>query len=155
MPPSRRRRWGKRHPANALGSNQAAPRNERSHGIDQLVGVRVWYRVRDLTAAREFYAQKLGFAETYFDRDASWAKLEHGETEIALAEGEPEEGGVAAVDVEDVKAEAERLREDGVKVGVVLEIHGELRIVDVFDPDGNRIQFTQDIATSDAASDGS
>ena len=30
--------------------------------------------------------------------------------EIALAEGEPEEGGVAHVDVDDVKAEADRLR---------------------------------------------
>ena len=29
-----------------------------------------------------------------------------------------------SVDVEDIKAEASRLREDGVEVGVVLELHG-------------------------------
>ena len=63
--------------------------------------------------------------------------------EIALAEGEPEEGGVAHVDVEDVKAEADRLRAAGVEVGVVLELSGEIRLVDVFDPDGNRIQLAQ------------
>ena len=58
--------------------------------------------------------------------------------EIALAEGEPgsDLGPVAHVDVADVKAEAERLRGDGVEVGVVFELHGEIRLLDVFDPDG-------------------
>jgi hypothetical protein len=67
-------------------------------------------------------------------------------TEIGLASGEPEEGGVAHVDVHDVKAEAERLRGEGVDVGVVLELHGEMRLLDVYDPDGNRIQLAEDIA---------
>ena len=49
--------------------------------------------------------------------------------QIALAEGEPQEdGGVAHVDVEDIKAEAERLRAEGVEVGTVLELHGEIRV---------------------------
>ena len=47
------------------------------------------------------------------------------------------------VDVDDVKAEADRLREEGVEVGVVLELAGQMRLVDVFDPDGNRIQLAQ------------
>ncbi len=34
--------------------------------------------------------------------------------QIALAEGEPQEGGVAHVDVEDLKGEVERLRAAGV-----------------------------------------
>ena len=62
-----------------------------------------------------------------------------------VAEGEPEEGGVAHVDVDDVKAEAERLRNEGVNVGVVLELHGHVRLLDVYDPDGNRIQLAQDL----------
>jgi catechol 2,3-dioxygenase-like lactoylglutathione lyase family enzyme len=106
----------------------------------------VWYRVRDLEAGRDFYTRTLGFEETYFDEEGGWAKLVRGGMEIALAEGEPEEGGVAHVDVEDVKAEAERLRQVGVEVGVVLELHDELRILDVFDPDGNRIQLAQLLA---------
>ena len=70
------------------------------------------------------------------------------ETEVGLAEGEPEEGGVAHLDVDDVKAEAERLRGEGVDVGVVLELHGEMRLLDVFDPDGNRIQLAQELPGS-------
>ncbi len=108
--------------------------------------MQVWYHVRDLDAGRAFYTQKLGFQETYVDTDARWAKLERGAMQIALAEGEPqEESGVATVDVEDVKAEAERLRAAGVDVGVVFELHGEMRLLDVFDPDGNRIQLAQEL----------
>jgi predicted enzyme related to lactoylglutathione lyase len=109
--------------------------------------VTVWYHVRDLDSGRAFYRDRLGFTETYFDADGRWSKLERGGMEIALAEGEPEEeGAVAHVDVDDVKAEADRLRQEGVNVGVVLELHGEMRLLDVFDPDGNRIQLAQDVS---------
>jgi catechol 2,3-dioxygenase-like lactoylglutathione lyase family enzyme len=107
--------------------------------------MRVWYRVRDLDAGRDFYTRKLGFTETYLDEEGRWAKLERGQMQIALAEGEPEEAGVATVDVEDAKAEAQRLRQDGVEVGTVLEIHNEVRLLDVFDPDGNRIQLVEQL----------
>jgi catechol 2,3-dioxygenase-like lactoylglutathione lyase family enzyme len=111
--------------------------------------MQVWYRVKDLDAARAFYTQKLHFSETFVDDEARWAKLEREAMQIALAEGDPdEEAGVATVDVEDVKAEAERLRAEGVEVGVVLELHGEMRLLDVFDPDGNRIQLAEDVAES-------
>ncbi len=104
----------------------------------------VWYRVRELDAARAFYRDVLGFEETFVDWDDRWAKLVNGVMEVALSEGEPDgEGGVAHVDVADVKAEAERLRAAGVEVGVVFELSGEIRLVDVFDPDGNRVQLAQ------------
>jgi catechol 2,3-dioxygenase-like lactoylglutathione lyase family enzyme len=107
----------------------------------------VWYQVRDLGAARAFYRDVLGFSETYVDSDGGWVKLERGGMEVALAEGEPDdEGGVAHVDVDDVKAEAERLRAAGVAVGTVLELHGQMRLVEVLDPDGNRIEFAQELA---------
>jgi catechol 2,3-dioxygenase-like lactoylglutathione lyase family enzyme len=109
-------------------------------------GVRVWYHVRDLDAARAFYTQKLGFTEVFLNEDDRWAKLERGDMQIALAEGEPHEGGVAAVDVGGARAEAERLRNEGVEVGVVFEIHSEVRLVDVFDPDGNRVQLVEQIS---------
>jgi catechol 2,3-dioxygenase-like lactoylglutathione lyase family enzyme len=106
--------------------------------------ITVWYRVRDLDAARAFYRDVLGFEETFVDWDDRWSKLVRAGAEVALAEGEPEaEGGVAHVDVADVKAEADRLRAAGVEVGVVFELTGEIRLVDVFDPDGNRIQLAQ------------
>lgn len=107
--------------------------------------MRVWYHVRDLAAGRAFYTSKLGFTETYLDEAGGWAKLERGDMHIALAEGEPEEAGVATIDVDDAKAEAERLRSEDVEVGTVLEIHNEVRLLDVFDPDGNRVQLVQQL----------
>ena len=47
--------------------------------------------------------------------------------------------------IDDVKGEAERLRSDDVDVGTVLEIHDEVRVVDVFDPDGNRLQLVEQL----------
>jgi catechol 2,3-dioxygenase-like lactoylglutathione lyase family enzyme len=107
----------------------------------------VWYHVRDLDKGRAFYRDKLGFTETFLDADDRWAKLERGAMEIGLAEGEPQEdGGVAHVDVPDIKAAAEELRNHGVEIGVVFELHGEMRLLDVFDPDGNRVQLAQELS---------
>jgi catechol 2,3-dioxygenase-like lactoylglutathione lyase family enzyme len=107
----------------------------------------VWYHVRDLDAARAFYRDKLGFEEVFVDGDGAWSKLERNGMEIGLAQGEPEQdGGVAHIDVEDVKAAADELRQAGVEVGVVLELHGEMRLLDVFDPDGNRLQLAQELS---------
>jgi catechol 2,3-dioxygenase-like lactoylglutathione lyase family enzyme len=108
--------------------------------------ITVWYRVRDLDRARTFYRDVLGFEEVFVDLDDGWSRLRHGEMEIALAEGDPaESGGVANVEVADVKSVAERLREAGIDVGVVFELHGQFRLVDVFDPDGNRVQLAQSL----------
>ena len=101
--------------------------------------------MRDLDAGRAFYRETLGFVETYVDWQSRWARLKRGVMEIALAEGEPEDAGVAHVDVEDLKAERERLEREGVQVGTVLELHGHVRLLDVYDPDGNRVQLAQDL----------
>ena len=86
---------------------------------------RVWYLVRDFDRGRDFYKRLLGFDETFVDWDDKWSKLERGPMRIALAEGEPTlSGGVAAIDVDDVKAQADRLRDEGVEVGTVLELAG-------------------------------
>src|SRR5213082_527122 len=98
----------------------------------------VWYHVRNLDEGRRFYQDVLGF-------DARWSELRRGEMEIGLAEGEPSDEGVAHVDVADLKEEADRLREAGVEVGIVLELTGEMRLLDVYDPDGNRIQLAQEL----------
>ena len=105
---------------------------------------RVWYFVREFDKGRDFYKRLLGFEETFVDFDDRWSKLEHGGMRIALSEGEPtHDGGVATVDVDDVKRVADRLRSEGVEVGTVIELSGQMRLVDVFDPDGNRVQLAQ------------
>lgn len=111
--------------------------------------MRIWYRVRDLDAARTFYTEVLGFAESFVDEEDRWAALDRGATEIAIGEGEPEpgeDGAVATIDVDDVKAERERLDSAQVEVGTVLELHGTMRLLDVFDPDGNRIQLAEELS---------
>jgi catechol 2,3-dioxygenase-like lactoylglutathione lyase family enzyme len=108
----------------------------------------VWYSVRDHDAARRFYRDQLGFVEMFFDADDGWSRQERNGMEIALTTGEPEQGGVAHVEVDDVRAEAKRLRAQGVEVGVVVELHGEMRLLEVVDPDGNRVELGQDVSRS-------
>ena len=98
----------------------------------------IWYSVRDLDASRRFYRERLGFTELMFDANEGWSKLERT--------GEPEQGGVAHIEVDDVKEEAARLRAEGVEVGVVVELHGEMRLLEVVDPDGNRVELGQDVS---------
>jgi catechol 2,3-dioxygenase-like lactoylglutathione lyase family enzyme len=105
----------------------------------------VWYHVRNLDEGRRFYRELLGFEELAVDFEARWSILRRGDMEIGLAEGEPIDNGVAHVDVADLKEEAERLRDAGVEVGIVLELTGEMRLLDVYDPDGNRIQLAQEL----------
>lgn len=108
--------------------------------------MQIWYRVSDLDAARGFY-EKLGLTETYRDEEGRWARLERDGVELSVGEEVPEtddeEGALLSIDVADAKAEAERLRGEGVEVGVVVEIPGTIRLLDVFDPDGNRIQLSE------------
>jgi catechol 2,3-dioxygenase-like lactoylglutathione lyase family enzyme len=105
----------------------------------------VWYHVRDLDEGRRFYRDLLGFEELAVDFEARWSNLRRGEMEIGLVEGEPEDTGVAHVDVADLKEEADRLRAAGVEVGIVLELPGEMRLLDIYDPDGNRIQLAEEL----------
>jgi len=114
--------------------------------------VNIWYHVTDLEAAQDFYKRTFGFEQVYKDEEDRWARMVRNGLEIALAEGEFEGGGeggeedvIATLEVTDIKSEADRLREAGVNVGVVLEIPGAIRLLDVFDPDGNRIQLSEDV----------
>jgi predicted enzyme related to lactoylglutathione lyase len=109
--------------------------------------VNLWYRVTDLDIARAFY-EKLGFVEVYRDEEGRWCRIARGDAELSLTEDPSvavlaEDGAVFTFDVDDVRAEADRLRQAGVQVGVVVEIPGTIRLLDAFDPDGNRVQLTE------------
>jgi predicted enzyme related to lactoylglutathione lyase len=109
----------------------------------------IWFAVRDLDSTAGFYEATFGFEEVYRDHEARWARLVRDGVEVELAEEEEGAGAtdlVLMLEVDDVKAEAERLRTAGVQVGTVVEIPSTIRLLDVFDPDGNRIQLTQDLS---------
>ena len=108
----------------------------------------IWFAVRNLDSTAAFYEEAFGFEEVYRDQEGRWVRLVRDGVEVELAE--EEEGGetdlVLMLEVDDVKAEAERLRAAGVQVGTVVEIPSTIRLLDVFDPEGNRIQLTQDLS---------
>ena len=132
---------GRRLPAHG----EAVPRRARRSRCDVRRRLpRVWYLVRDFDRGRDFYKRLLGFDETFVDWDDKWSKLEHGAMRIALAEGEP----IGAAASRRSTSTTSRPRPTGcaakgVEVGVVLELAGQMRLVDVFDPDGNRVQLAQ------------
>jgi predicted enzyme related to lactoylglutathione lyase len=108
----------------------------------------VWYRVSDLDAACRFYVKRLGFVERYRDDEDRWARLELNGVELSLTEdpdADTGEGVMFTADVPNLKDEAERLRAAGVDVSTVIEIPGSMRLVDIQDPDGNRIQLTEEV----------
>ena len=72
------------------------------------------------------------------------ALAENGRVIVTGCMGEEAEV-ILTLDVPDLRAEAERLREAGVDVGTVVEIPGAIRLLDVFDPDGNRLQLSEDL----------
>jgi catechol 2,3-dioxygenase-like lactoylglutathione lyase family enzyme len=110
--------------------------------------VEIWYTVRNLEAARSFYVDTLGFEEVYRDEADRWLRVARESAGLVLAESEEPasaEQPVFTVDVKDVKREASRLRAAGANVGVVVEIPGTIRLLDVFDPDGNRLQLSEEL----------
>ena len=109
----------------------------------------IWFAVRDLDSRTAFYEDTFGFEEVYRDDEGRWVRLVRDGVEVELAEEEQGAGEtdlVLMLEVDDVKAEAQRLRAAGVQVGTVVEIPSTIRLLDVFDPDGNRIQLTQDLS---------
>jgi len=109
----------------------------------------IWFAVSDLESTTSFYEDTFGFEEVYRDDEGRWVRLVRDGVEVELAEEEQGAGEtdlVLMLEVDDVKAEAARLRAAGVQVGTVVEIPSTIRLLDVFDPDGNRIQLTQDLA---------
>ena len=61
-----------------------------------------------MAAARAFYCDVLGFEETFEATHGQWIRLRRDDMEIALWEAQGDEGGVASVDVADVRAEVDR-----------------------------------------------
>ena len=106
----------------------------------------VWYHVRDLDEAGASTARRSASRRSPSTSTEGWSQLvARRRWRSGSREGEPGENGVAHVEVGDLKAEAERLREAGVEVGIVLELQGEIRLLDVYDPDGNRVQLAEEL----------
>ncbi len=81
-------------------------------------------------------------------RSAGMAFVDMGDQFVAFAKGvthvADHDRHIGLV-VDDLDETVRRLRAAGVEVGVVFELTGEIRLLDVLDPDGNRIQLAQSL----------
>ena len=127
---------------------------ETTTQIDQMATVMV--PVSDQDRAIDFYVEKLGFekrADIAFGEQGAGRWIEVGlpgaQTTIALTpeRGEWVVGRMTGVSLTtgDIDTLHARLRDAGVDVGIILELQGEMRLLDVYDPDGNRIQLAQEL----------
>jgi len=94
------------------------------HGVDEVPKLR-----KEVERLREHLEREQGLTKWAADAAAAGqANLEATQEELRLQD-----------------IEQERLREAGIEVGIVFELQGEMRLLDVYDPDGNRIQLAQEL----------
>ncbi len=111
-----------------------------------------WYPVKDINAAKRFYADVLGLKKT-LDL-GGWCEFSHSEGGAsiglnAMREGDDERGATVVLRVDDLAAAQKELKAKGVKFeGEVHEVPGVVRIVTFRDPDGNRLQLVQNLAAN-------
>ena len=126
------------------GAPTSSARSKRSSKSPALALVgHVWYRVRDLDAGRAFYREQLGFRRRTSTAGALGEARARRDGDRARR-GRAGGGGVAHVDVDDVKAEADRLRARASTSAPCSSCTARAHL-DVYDPDGNRIQLAEDL----------
>jgi len=122
--------------------------------------VQVRYIVNDVDAALAFYSQHLGFQEIMHPAPA-FAMLTRGDLRLVLSAPNPAGGGGQsmpdgtkpapggwnrfAIEVSDIAAEVDRLRNAGVKFrnDIVTGVGGKQVLID--DPSGNPIELFQPV----------
>jgi catechol 2,3-dioxygenase-like lactoylglutathione lyase family enzyme len=122
--------------------------------------VQVRYIVRDVDAAIEFYCRHLGFREVMHPA-AAFAMLSRGDLRLVLSAPNPQPGGGAsmpdgrvpepggwnrfAVEVTDLAATVESLRQAGVRFrnDIITGVGGKQVIVE--DPSGNPVELFEPI----------
>ena len=109
-------------------------------------------RVRDLRAARDWYATALGLAATYVDETQGLAVLALDGTSLTLWQLEPGAGSAATgagaypiFAVEDAAAARAHLQARGVAAEALQTAPG-VRYFGFHDPDGNRLEACEVVA---------
>lgn len=110
----------------------------------------VWYPVTETKwgEAKKFYSEILGFTQKYADDKLGWIAYEAGTPGLEfgisrVGKKVVGDGGVVVLDVEDVLKAAEELKSKGVDCCEPQEIPGMVRLIKLFDPDGNILQLAQ------------
>jgi predicted enzyme related to lactoylglutathione lyase len=100
--------------------------------------------VRDRARAIEFYERLLGKPPFMYpnDDEAAWQVTEGGWLYV-VHDLERAGSSLATLLVDDLDADLERWAQAGIAVSAVEDIPGAVRIAEILDPDGNRIQVGQ------------
>ena len=103
--------------------------------------------VRDIPAAREWYALFFGRAADFIpnDNEAVWQLGEHAWIYV-VGDAARAGHGLLTLLVDDVDQQLAELKERGIETGTIDTIPGAVRKLEVTDPDGNRITFGQPLS---------
>jgi len=110
----------------------------------------VWYPITETKweDAKKFYSEILGFTQKFADDKLGWIAYETGTPGLDFGISRVEkkivgDGGVVVLDVEDALKIAEELKSKGVNCCEPQDIPGMVRLIKLFDPDGNILQLAQ------------
>jgi len=115
----------------------------------------VQVNVVDWEGAKKFYGETLGLPVSFdIGKEGGWCEFgETGHTTFAInlwREATPPKrdgGAIPVFDVADAPKAVEELRKRGVKCDDVVTIPGMVSYANVYDPEGNRFQVAQSLAT--------
>lgn len=112
--------------------------------------------VTDWSKAKKFYSETLGLPIAFDTGDeVGWCEFgEAGKTTLAInlwrePSPPPRQGGATPIfNVDDAHKAIAELRKKGVKCDEPVTIPGMVSYANVYDPEGNRLQVAQTLATS-------
>jgi catechol 2,3-dioxygenase-like lactoylglutathione lyase family enzyme len=110
------------------------------------------FGVKDLNQSLDWYKNNLGFEEQYKLEDMGWAEVKTPCSGVTMGLSQIEdlkvEGGHTPVfGVKDIEATRAELEGNGVNFdGPIQTIEGVVKLTTFFDPDGNKMMFSQSLA---------
>jgi hypothetical protein len=104
--------------------------------------------VADFTTMLAWYERLLGKPPDFFphEREAVWRITEHGWIYV-VEDAERAGRGLLTLLVDDLDVQVGQLAERGLPVGPIDVMDEGVRVVVITDPEGNRIQFGQPVAS--------
>lgn len=108
-------------------------------------------QVKDLSKAMSWYQDVLGFKESFRLDDMGWGEVKAPSNGVTLGfsaveQPQVEGGATITFEVADIECARQLLEEKDVKFdGPIHTIEGVVKLTTFFDPDGNKLMFTQSL----------
>lgn len=108
-------------------------------------------QVADMNRSMDWYKDMLGFTPLYRMDEMGWCELASPieRVSVGLSQVEAPEvrgGATLTFSVKDIDTARKQLEDDGVMFdGETITIDGMVRLATFFDPDGNKLMFSEDL----------